>query len=172
MKRLTTIAVLILLCIALPASLEARGKKSVADMSNMNRIFLGWVDIDTNSYRDLGYESREDWAKVIENKNKEFQDDFQSRLSHRHTIVAAKDKGDENSAGNDLYVKFSDASVDHGYKLHLSVHLIDLKTNTEIASIPHLVLNGHLCTLSGCIAKDLKVVSEKLQSMIGPPSKK
>jgi hypothetical protein len=53
----------------------------------------------------------------------------------------------------------------------MSAHLIDLKTNTEIGSIPNLVLNGHLCTLSGCIAKDLGVVTGKLEKLISHSEK-
>jgi len=35
-----------------------------------------------------------------------------------------------------------------------------------------LVLNGHFCTLKGCLAKDLDVVNDKLQTMIDGSQKK
>lgn len=165
MKRFVISASLLLLCLALPASLAAKNEKPAEDMSNMNHIFLGWVDISLDAYKYLGYETREDWAQVIQKENKGFQEDFQTKM-HGRTVVVAKNNQDENTAGNDLYVKFTDATVDKGYRLHLSVHLINLKTNTEIGSIPNLVLNGHLCSLTGCIAKDLGVVTEKLEKMI------
>ena len=41
MKRLAVTAVLLLLCISFPNSLEARDKAPSVDMSKMNRIFLG-----------------------------------------------------------------------------------------------------------------------------------
>ncbi len=165
MKRFVISAFLLMLCIVLPASLAAKNKKPAEDMSNMNHIFLGWVDINQDAYKYLGYETREEWAQVIANENKGFQEDFQTKM-HGRTVVAAKNNQDENPAGNDLYIKFTDARVDKGYRLHLSVHLIDLKTNTEIGSIPNLVLNGHLCSLTGCIAKDLGGVAQQLQKMI------
>lgn len=173
MKRFVISAALLLLCLALPASLTAGDKKPVADMSNMHRIFLGWVDLGVDSYKTLGYTFRADWANAIDKENVQFQQDLRGKLSSDRIIVAAKNKEDENTAGNDLYVKFTDVSVDSGYRLHISVHLIDLKTNTEIASIPNLKLNGHLCELEGCLANDLDVVSGQLQLLIqGLPQKK
>jgi len=164
-KRVTIIAAFLLFCLALPASLGARDKQPAADMSNMNHIFLGWVDLGSGSYKDLGYETKEDWEAVIAKENAGFQEYFQTKMTGR-TVVLAKNKDDVNTAGNDLYVKFVDVSVDHGYRLHISVQLIDLKTGTEIASIPNMKLNGHFCTLKGCLAKDLDEVNEKLQLLI------
>ena len=53
MKRLAAAAVLLVLCISFPPSLEARHavkryltKESTVDMKNMNHIFLGWVDMN------------------------------------------------------------------------------------------------------------------------------
>ena len=79
------------------------------------------------------------------------------------TITAAKDKGDENAAGNDLYIKFSDASFGKNYRLKLSVHFIDPKTNSEIASIPVRTYTGRLCGLVSCLEKELDEVGRKLQ---------
>jgi hypothetical protein len=138
----------------------------------MHHIFLGWVDLGSGSYKDLGYTSREEWEDVIKTENLGFQEYFQTKLSTDHTIAVAKNKDDVNTAGNDLYVKFNSVSVDHGYRLHISVSLIDLKTNTEIASIPNLTLNGHFCTLKGCLAKDLDEVNERLFLLIDGPQKK
>jgi hypothetical protein len=170
MKRVIAAALFLILCIGFPTPLQAREKNPVPDMSNMNHIFLGWVDISLDAYRYLGYGTREDWAKVITDENIGFQEDFQTRM-HGRTVVVAKDKDDVNTAGNDLYIKFTDATVDKGYRLHITAHLIDLKTNTEIGSIPNLVLNGHLCSLSGCIAKDLGVVTGKLEKLISHSEK-
>jgi hypothetical protein len=165
MKRVMIAVTLLMICFMLPTTVKAHEKAQTPDMSNMNHIFLGWVDIGQDAYRYLGYETREDWDKVIKDENIGFQEDFQTKM-HGRTVVVAKDSKDENTLGNDLYIKFTDATVDKGYRLHLTVHLIDLKTNTEIGSIPNLVLNSHLCSLTGCISKDLGVVTEKLLVMI------
>ncbi|MGA3080930.1 MAG: hypothetical protein ABSD44_06065 [Terracidiphilus sp.] len=100
MKRFAISAALFLLCLALPASLAAGGKKEPLPMAGMNRIFVGWVDLDPGSYYDLGY-SREEWEDVILHANLEFQEKLEGQCSHSRTIVAAKDKKDENTAGND-----------------------------------------------------------------------
>jgi len=173
MKRVMTAVLFLMLGIGFPLSAQTSDKNSAPDLSNMKHIFLGWVDLGSGSYKDLGYATKEDWENVIKTENTGFQEYFQTKLSTGRTIVVAKNKDDVNTAGNDLYIKFTDVSVDHGYRLHITVRLIDLKTNTEIASIPNLKLNGHLCTLSGCLAKDLDVVNGKLQAMIeGKPQKK
>ncbi|MGA2202666.1 MAG: hypothetical protein ABSG40_11945 [Terriglobales bacterium] len=162
MKRLVVTAVLLLLCISFPNSLEARDKAPSVDMSKMNRIFLGWVDVDPNNFAELGY-SKAEWLDVIGNANAVFQHNCQSKYLTGRTITAAKDKGDENAAGNDLYIKFSDASFGKNYRLKLSVHFIDPKTNSEIASIPVRTYTGRLCGLVSCLEKELDEVGRKLQ---------
>jgi hypothetical protein len=173
MKRFIISAVLLSLCLVLPASLGARDKKPAVDMSGMKHIFLGWIDLGPDNYRTLRYDFREDWVKVIETENLNFQQDFQSKLSTGRTISAARNKEDVNTAGNDLYIKFTDVVIEPDYtgavilySLHISVHFIDLKTNTEIASIPDLELNKHFCTLESCLSNDLNMLNEKLQILI------
>ncbi|MGB9204027.1 MAG: hypothetical protein WCB94_08620 [Terriglobales bacterium] len=161
MKRIVVTS-LLLFCMALPASLMARDKKPSVDMSNMNHIFLGWVDLDPYNFAELGY-SKADWADVIRNANATFQQKCQSKYLAGRTITLAKDKGDENAAGNDLYIKFSDAAFGRDYRLRVSVHFIDPKTNSEIASIPLKKYTGRLCGLVSCLDKELEEVGGKLQ---------
>jgi hypothetical protein len=161
MKRTIVIAV-VLLSVALPA-LMAKQKATPMDLKAMNHVFLGWVDISSDDYHHQGYATREEYQAVINHANAAFQETAQSKALSGRTMTAAKAKGDENTAGNDLYVKFSDVVYDHGYRLHLSVHFIDLKTNTEIGSIPVKTYGAHVCGLEGCLIKELDKVSEDLQ---------
>jgi len=161
MKR-TTIIALWLLIVALPVLLMAKQKAAPVDLKGMDRVFLGWVDMSPDDYHRQGYATREDYLAVINHANTSFQETCQKALSGR-TMTAAKAKGDENTAGNDVYVKFSDVAYDHGYRLHLSVHFIDLKTNAEIGSIPLKTYTAHFCTLESCMIKELDTVSEELQ---------
>ncbi|MGA2004177.1 MAG: hypothetical protein ABSG70_12385 [Terriglobales bacterium] len=170
MKRLAVTAVLLLLCISFPSSLAARGKETSVDMRNMNHIFLGWIDLDPEKFLDLGY-SKGEWTEVIGAANSLFQRNCQSRYLPDRTITAAKDKGDENAAGNDLSIKFSDVSFDTSYRLHLSIHFIDPKTNSEIASVPGQTYAAHLCGLVSCLEKELDEVGKKLQEAVASESK-
>jgi hypothetical protein len=161
MKRITVIAIL-LLSAALPALLMAKQKAAPVDLKGMNRVFLGWVDISPDDYHHQGYATREEYLAVINHANTAFQENCSKALSGR-TMTAAKSKGDESTAGNDVYVKFSDVAYDHGYRLHLSIHFIDLKTNAEIGSIPLKTHTAHVCGLETCLIKELDKVSEELQ---------
>lgn len=96
MKRLAITAALLLLCISLPASLEARhkvprylNKESTVDMSNMNRIFVGWVDLGADDWALYGYENKTDWADIVGSLNSSFS----RNLVPGRTIASAKDKG-------------------------------------------------------------------------------
>jgi hypothetical protein len=136
MTRLVVTTVLLLLCSSFPTSLMARDKAPSVDMSKMTHIFLGWVDVDPSNFAQLGY-SKAEWIEVISSANQTFQKNCQSKYLTGRSITLAKDKGDENAAGNDLYIKFSDVRIDYeNYHLILSMHFIDPKTNSEIASIP------------------------------------
>lgn len=144
MKRLVVTAVLLLLCLSLPPSLEARHrvkryltKESTVDMKNMDHIFLGWVDLGPHDWGLHGYDTKSEWTDIINSLNSAFSRGLQTTYLPGRTITAAKDRGDENAAGNELYIKFSDVGIDYdNYHLILSIHFIDPKTNSEIASIP------------------------------------
>jgi hypothetical protein len=162
MKRSIVVAVW-LLGVALPALVTAKEKAAPVDMKGMNRIFLGWVDISADGYHHQGYSTREEYLAVINHANIAFQELCESKVFPGRTMTAAKSRDDQNTAGNDLYVKFSDVVYDHKYRLTLSVHFIDLKTNTEIGLIPVRTYTAHLCGLEGCMNKELEKVSEELQ---------
>lgn len=167
MKRLTT-AALLLLCISFPLpSLAARhkvprflSKESTVDMSKMNRIFVGWVDLGADDWALWGYQNKSDWTDIIGSLNSSFS----RNLVPGRTITSAKDKGDENASGNDLYIKFSDVRVDYNnYHLILSIHFIDPTTNAEIATIPVRPYYGNDWGLRNYLKAALDEVGTKLQ---------
>jgi hypothetical protein len=164
--RQIAIVTLLLLSVALPAPLMAKHKESSVDMKGMNHIFLGWVDMSPDDYHHQGYSTREEYLAVINHANNAFQENCQSKVFSGRTMTAAKSRGDEPTAGNDLYVKFSDVIYDHKYRLHLSIHFIDLKTNTEIGSVPLRTYTGRLCGLEGCMNKELVDVSSEIRKTL------
>jgi hypothetical protein len=171
MKRLVVTAVLLLLCISFPSSLEARNgvkryltKESTVDMKNMNHIFIGWVDMNPDEWALHHYKDKAEWADVIGSLNASFLRSLQVTYLPGRTITGAKDKGDENAAGNDLYIKFSDVQVDYDhYHLILAIHFIDPKTNQEIASIPVRPYYGNDWGLANYLKSALDEVGTKLQ---------
>jgi hypothetical protein len=175
-------AFLLLLYISLPFSLAARGKKSSVDMTKMNHIFLGWVDLNPDALVIYGHStlgggssSKAEWIEVESSLNSVFQRTCQSKYLPGRTVTAAKDKWDENAAGNDLYVKFSDVFVDIGkYRLRLSIHFIDPRTNSEIASVPLQTYSERACDFVDCLRGELDKVGKKLQVevMAEPKGKK
>jgi hypothetical protein len=171
MKRLVFAAVLILVCVASPTSVEARIAKSSVDMSNMNKIFVGWVGFDPDEYRLLDYDTKAEWVTVIDNINAYFQGDLKTNYLAGRTLSMAKNKDDENAAGNDLYIKFTNVSEDKGYRLHIAVHFIDPKTNTELAVIPEDRYGAHVCGLVGCMEKELGKVGELVNKQVSPLKK-
>lgn len=144
MKQPIFVVTLLLLCFSFPISLAARNKvprylkkESSVDMSNMSHILVGWVDLEPDAWALYDFHSRADWTEVIASLNADFVRGLQATYLHGRTITAAKDKGGENASGNDLYIKFSDVRIDYDHEhLILSIHFIDPKTNSEIASIP------------------------------------
>jgi hypothetical protein len=171
MKQLTFALTLLLLCISLTTSLAARHKvprylhkESTVDMSNMNHIFLGWVDLEPDSWALYDYRSKAEWADVIASLNADFARALQATYLHGRTITTAKDKADENAAGNDLYIKFSDVRIDNDKDhLILSIHFIDPKTNAELATIPVRPYYGDGRGLTGDLKASLDEVGVKLQ---------
>ncbi|MFI5176881.1 MAG: hypothetical protein ACHQKY_18645 [Terriglobia bacterium] len=141
MKRLVLIVGL-LVCLGSYSPVAARGpkhysKETTVDMSAKKAIFLGWVDLSPEGWSLWGYGNKGEWEAVIVDLNHDFQSSCQGQYLAGRTVTVAKDRNDENAAGNDLYVKFSDVGIDHNYYgIRLSIHFIDPKTNTEIASIP------------------------------------
>jgi hypothetical protein len=66
-------------------------------------------------------------------------------------------------AASDLYIKFSDVRVDYeNDHLILSIHFIDLKTNSEIASIPVRPYYGNASGIKSYLKAALDEVGRKL----------
>ena len=164
-------ATFLLLCISFPASLEAShkvprylSKESSIDMSHMNRIFLGWVDLEPDAWALYGFTSEADWADTIASLNAGFARSVQTTYLPGRTITAAKDSENEIVAASDLYIKFSDVRVDYeNDHLILSIHFIDLKTNSEIASIPVRPYYGNASGIKSYLKAALDEVAKKLQ---------
>ena len=172
MKRMAIMVALLMICIAFPTpSAGARHsvkryltKESTVDMKNMNRICVGWVDLGPDEWAAHGYATKTEWTDVIGSLNAAFASSLPAKYLPGRTITAAKDKGDENAAGCDLYIKFSDVHVAYdSYHLILSIHFIDPKTNTEIAAIPARPYYGNDWGLRGYLTEALKEVGTKLQ---------
>ena len=112
-------------------------KETTANLSSAKTVFVGWVNLSPEEWHVWGYSSKDDWTQVIKDLNVEFQKNCQSKYLSGRTVTGAKEPGDENASGNDLYVKFSDVSIDRDrYGIQLSIHFIDPKTNTELGSVP------------------------------------
>lgn len=164
----TLLFALLFLFVAMPASLIAGKKPTPVDIKNFNKVFVGWVDVTADDYHQFGYSSKEEWAGVINSANANFQKNLASSSAFAgKTVTSAKDRTDENTAGNDLYVKFSDVEFDHKYRLHLAVHFIDLKSNSEVGSVPLETYGAHLCGLSSCMDKELEEVTKRIQELAG-----
>jgi hypothetical protein len=168
MKRLAITATLLLLCISFPLPSHAARhkvpryltKESSVDMSKMTHIFVGWVDLGADDWALWGYGNKTDWTDIIGSLNSSFS----RNLVPDRTITSAKDKADENAAGNDLYIKFSDVRVDYNnYHLILSIHFIDPKTNSEIAVIPVRPYYGNDWGLKNYLKAALDEVGTKVQ---------
>ena len=182
MKQLTLAVTLLLLCISFPTSLAARHKvprylhkESTVDMSNRNHIFLGWVDLGPDGWALYDFHSRADWTDDIAVLNAGFLRDLQATYLPGRTLTAAKDKADENASGNDLYIKFSDVRVDYDNEhLILSIHFIDPKTNTELATIPVRPYHDDEGDVRDYLKSALDEVGKKLQVEVTghPPRKK
>jgi len=111
-------------------------KETTADMSGKSKIFIGWVDMKEDEYASHEYPSKEVWGGKIVEINAELLRLCQMKLEGK-TVAGAKNKGDVNAAGYDLYVKFTDVKIDYSnYHIYLAVHFIDPSTNQEIGSLP------------------------------------
>jgi hypothetical protein len=172
MKRFVISAVLFSLCLALPASMMADRhsvkvypyKETPVDMRNMNRIFVGWVDLGPDEWAEHGYNTKTEWVNIINALNTLFADNLKTRYLYGKTVVTAKDEHDTDATGYDLYIKFSDVLVDYdNYHLILSIHFIDPKTNTEIGSIPGRPYYGNDWGLKNYLNEALKQVADKLR---------
>ena len=181
MKRFVISAVLFSLCLTFPASMMAGrhsvprylNKETTPDMKNMNKVFVGWIDMGPDQWAALGYNNKEEWTDLIASLNAAFVSNLQATYLPGRTIVGAKDKDDTNAAGYDLYIKFSDVHVDYNeYHLILAIHFIDPKTNTEIGVIPVRPYYGNDWGLRGFLTEALKDVGIKLQVEVAGESGK
>ena len=177
MKRVVLIVAL-LLSLGLQSSLQAskskETKETTADMSATKTVFLGWVDLPVDQWNLWGYSGREDWSQVITDINQEFQNSCQTRYLQGMVVKVAKDRTDENAAGSDLAIKFSDIHIDNKtYGISLSIHFINPKTNAEIAVVPpHLYYEKRMWKFQAYMQQALEDVGKKIQVEITGASKR
>lgn len=177
MKR-RVLMVGLLLCMWFQSGLAAagsKGKETTADMSAAKNIFIGWVDLHPDLWARYGYESQASWVEVTNRLNDTFQATCKTERLSGRTVTGAKDSKDENAAGQDLYVKFSDVTVNpKSYVVSLSIHFIDPKTNSEIASIPVRPYYGRrFSTFERYIRTALDTVGDKINlEVAGTAAKK
>jgi hypothetical protein len=179
MRRLVVIAV-VMSCIVFQAPLGARGakrylsKESTVDMKNMNRIFLGWVDLVPDDWALHGYSARAEWTDAVNTLNYALLRSCQTTYLGDRTVTAAKEKGDENTEDSDLYIKFSDVRIDYdNYYLYVAIHFIDPKTKAELASIPVRPYYGNDWGFVKYLRAALDEVNVKLQvEILGGVQKK
>lgn len=164
--RRTVLTVVLMVGVGLLSPVLAKSKGSLRDLKDAHNIFVGWMDVSADSYHQQGYSSRDQYQSILDEANLELQRDLQGRLSGR-TVKFAKKSGDTDASGNDLYIKFSDAYYDHGYRLHVAVHFIDTKTNAEVGSIPLKRHGAHLCGLEGCLKKEVEEISKEIAEQLG-----
>jgi|ERR1035441_356937 hypothetical protein len=149
-------------------------KETTADMSGKSKIFVGWVDLKEDAWSIYGYSSRDDWATTVAGLNIQFLGLCQTKLVVGKTIDGAKNNGDGNAAGYDLYVKISDVLIDYAhYHLYMSIHFIDPTTNVEIGSIPARPYFGHGFGFAKYLRNALDEASQKIKvEVTGLPNKK
>ncbi len=165
MKRFLISAFLVLLCLALPSSLmagrhsvkEYKNKETSVDMSKMQRIFIGGINLPTEEGALYGYD-KDGWIEMMAGLNQKL-----SRCVLNRNVTVAKDKDDVNAAGYDLYIKFQDVNIDYEYyHLIVGIHFIDPKTNAEIAMIPARPYYGNDWGFKGFMNAALDKVCEKV----------
>jgi hypothetical protein len=172
MKKFVVTVAIFLFCVAFPAQMMAGrhsvkrylNKETTVDMSRMNRIFIGWVDMHEDTWAAHGYASKQEWADVIGSLNSSFDSFLNATYLNGHTLVFAKNKDDEDAKDCGLYVKFTDVAVDYAnYHLILAIHFIDPKTGKELGVIPVRPYYGNDWGLRGFLNEALKEVGVKLR---------
>ena len=153
-------------------------KETTPDMTSMNNIFVGWVNLNPDEWvlyrhddtsgilrggNNASAWSKADWIDAINSLNSLFQQRCQSQYLSGRKIAGAKSNGDENTMGSDLYIKFSDVRIDYiNYQLILSIHFIDPKTNAEIATIPARPYYGNASGITEVLNAALDEVGKKI----------
>lgn len=171
MKRFVIFAVFFSLCATIPTHSFAMrhsvprylDKETAPDMSKMNNICVGWVDLGADDWGAHGYSTKTEWTNIIESLNASFISNMKATYLPGKTIIAAKGSEDNKPSGCDLIVRFSDVRVDYNeYHLFLSIHFIDPKTDAEIGAIPVRPYYGNDWGLRGYLNEALKEVGVKL----------
>jgi hypothetical protein len=162
MRRLFVVA-------ALLACLEAQAgpkKETRVDMTAAKNIFIGWVGVSPDDWTTLGYADKQSWVAVVDQNNQAFQQ-LCSKALVRRQITGAKGEADQSADGQDLHVKFSDVRFDtDSYRLYLSIHFVDPKSGSELASVPLRSYRAGHFSVDSCLRGALEKVSEKLQQEI------
>lgn len=125
-----------LLVLALGSDIASQDRKPAAPLAHVKSIFLGWMDITSVDLTASKYKSEEEWAKVIDENNRAFQNDCRKRL-RGYRLTAARNREDIDASGHDVHVQFLDVRWDSKKNwLYVNVRFADPMTGAELLSLP------------------------------------
>ena len=129
-------------------------------------VFVGWVDISPDDWIALGYTDKESWLEVVKWNNEAFQYEVR-RLLRGVQLTGAKNRSDDDAAGHDLHVKFSNVMFDvESYRLYATAHLIDTRSKSEIAKVVRKHYRGGRFTVNNCLQGALKQLAEAVAAAV------
>jgi len=112
-------------------------KETPADMTRAKNVYLGWLDMNPQDWATYGYSTEEEWKQVINELNNWFQAMCRTKYLKGRNVTGAKNATDQNTLGQDLFIKFSKVSIDYdNLYLVLGIEFIDPKTDSVLGTIP------------------------------------
>jgi len=108
------------------------------DLSKYKTVFVGWIDMGSSNWKEMGYNNESDWARQIREINVDvFLPAVKQALGNKNLVLAKT--LNERPAG-DLAVVFSKTSIERrwngfsgGYDyIHTTVDFIDLRNKKNV----------------------------------------
>lgn len=121
MKKLFIISLLLFIC----------SMGLALDLNKHHKIFIGWIDFNSNDYKKYGYEDKCDWNTVSTFVNKEiFQRDLSAYLYDYYYTNSATSITDVITTYTWYYLKISDVKLSSDFrKLSVMISIIDIDDN-------------------------------------------
>jgi hypothetical protein len=131
MKRISIIAVVVLIVIAFSTCVSQKTKKTVS-LPKYKSVFIGWIDLNEKDWLRFNYANKEDWNRDAKRIVFTFLRNCEYKLSCGEVHVA-QNESDTDFGKADLYIKFTDAFVDwDNYYLYMTIHFIETAGNNEV----------------------------------------
>lgn len=109
--------------------------RSRVDLTKYNTLYIGWLDLGSDSWATNNYSSEKEWLSMLKSVNESAVPSyFREAFPDKNLIISKSPK--DTPPADSLYIKFTNAAfLYYDDVLAVTIHCIDGKSKQELSAV-------------------------------------